>query len=76
MEPLPTEDDILCMSILRSVLELYCTLHTRSENKFRSLLTKYNKGDAYQVATNRAESTKKRHRLVDDDGHLLDLIER
>jgi hypothetical protein len=31
--------------------------------------------DAYQVAKNRAESTKKRHRPVDGDGRLLDLIE-
>jgi len=36
--------------------------------------SKQNHADAYQVAKNRAESTKKRHRLVDCDGHLLDLI--
>ena len=35
---------------------------------------KHNAADAYRVAKNRAESTKKRHRLVDGDGHLLDLI--
>jgi len=37
--------------------------------------TKQNQADAYRVAQRRAESTKKRHRLVDDDGRLLDLID-
>jgi len=36
--------------------------------------TKQNQADAYRVAKRRAESTGKRHRLVDDDGRLLDLI--
>ena len=36
---------------------------------------KHNAADAYRVAKNRAESTKKRHRLVDGNGHLMDLIE-
>jgi hypothetical protein len=35
---------------------------------------KQNQADAYRVAQRRAESIKKRHRLVDDAGHLLDLI--
>ena len=30
--------------------------------------------DAFRVAQRRAESTGKRHRLVDDDGCLLDLL--
>ena len=37
--------------------------------------TKQNQVDAYRVAHNHAESTKKRHRLVDGDGRLLDLID-
>jgi hypothetical protein len=37
--------------------------------------TKQNQADAYQVAQRRAESTKKHHRLVDDGGRLLDLLE-
>ena len=32
--------------------------------------SKQNQADAYRVALRRAESTKKRHRLVDDDGRL------
>ena len=36
--------------------------------------TKQNQADAYRVAQRRAESTKKRHRLVDGEGRLLDLI--
>jgi hypothetical protein len=36
--------------------------------------TKQNQVDAYRVAQRRAESTGKRHRLVDDDGRLVDLI--
>jgi hypothetical protein len=42
--------------------------------KWHRFQEKHNAADAYQVAKNRAESTKKRHRLVDGDGHLLDLI--
>ena len=37
--------------------------------------TKQNQVDAYRVAQRRAESTGKRHRLVDGDGRLLDLID-
>ena len=36
--------------------------------------TKQNQADAYRVAERRAESTGKRHRLVDSDGCLLNLI--
>jgi len=37
--------------------------------------SKQNQVDAYRVAHRRAESTKKRHRLVDGVGHLMDLID-
>jgi hypothetical protein len=37
--------------------------------------TKQNQADAYRVAERRAESTKKRHRLVDGNGRLIDLID-
>jgi len=37
--------------------------------------TKQNQADAYRVAQRRAESTGKRHRLVDQSGALLDLID-
>ena len=37
--------------------------------------SKQNQADAYRVAQRRAQSTGKRHRLVDGDGHLLDLID-
>lgn len=36
--------------------------------------SKQNQADAYRVAERLAESSGKRHRLVDDDGRLLDLI--
>jgi hypothetical protein len=36
--------------------------------------TKQNQADAYRVAKRRAESTKKRHRLVDGDVCLMDLL--
>jgi len=36
--------------------------------------TKKYQVDAYRVAQRRAESTGKRHRLVDSDGCLLNLI--
>jgi len=37
--------------------------------------TKHHQGDAYRTAANHAKSTGKRHRLVDEDGNLLDLVE-
>jgi len=43
--------------------------------KWRHFQTKYNEEDAYRTAANRAVSTGKRHRLVDQDGTLLDLID-
>ena len=36
--------------------------------------TKQNQADANRVAKRRAESTGKRHRLVDGDGRLMDLL--
>ena len=36
--------------------------------------TKQNQADAYRVAQRRAESTGKRHRLVDESGKLWDLL--
>ena len=43
--------------------------------KWRHLQTKHNEGDAHRTAANRARSTGKRHRLVDEYGNLLDLID-
>jgi len=35
----------------------------------------HNQASAFRTAQARARSTGKRHRLVDEDGHLLDLLE-
>ena len=37
--------------------------------------TKYNQRDAFRVASNRAKSTGKRHRIVNTSDQLLDLLE-
>jgi hypothetical protein len=37
--------------------------------------SKQNQADAYRVAKRRAESTKKRHRLVDADERLIDSVD-
>ena len=42
--------------------------------RWRHLQAKHNAGDAYRSAANRARSTGERHRLVDQDRTLLDLI--
>ena len=39
------------------------------------LQTKHNEADAFRVALRRAQSTGKRHRLISDNGALLDLID-
>ena len=36
--------------------------------------TKSNERDAYRVASKRADVTGKRHRLVDSDGRVIDII--
>jgi hypothetical protein len=37
--------------------------------------SKQNQADAYRTAKRRAESTKKRHRLRDEKGSVLDLVD-
>jgi len=37
--------------------------------------TKHNERDAFRVESNRARSTGQRHRLVDDQKRLLDLVD-
>ena len=56
---------------------LKCRSPLNSKNQFgrwHRYQTKQNQADAYRVAQRRAESTKKRHRLVDDAGILLDIL--
>ena len=52
-------------------------IHIEYQNQFGNWLhytTKQNAADALRVGVRRASAIKKRHRLVDDDGHLLDII--
>jgi hypothetical protein len=42
---------------------------------WRHYQTKQNQADAYRVASRRASSTGKRHRLIDERGNLLDLLD-
>jgi hypothetical protein len=43
--------------------------------KWQRFHEKHNAADAFRTAQNRAKATGKRHRLVDDGGRLLDLLE-
>jgi hypothetical protein len=43
--------------------------------KWHRLQEKHNAADAYRTAKARARNTGKRHRLVDAEGRLLDLVE-
>ena len=43
--------------------------------RWQSYQTHNNERDAFRSAQNRARSTGQRHRLVDEDGRLLDLID-
>ena len=42
--------------------------------RWHHLQSQQNQTDAYRVAMRRAEATGKRHRLVDGDGRLLELL--
>ena len=44
-------------------------------SRWHTFQTKFNERDAYKTAKTRAKQTGKRHRLVDEKGSLLDLIE-
>jgi len=53
-------------------------IHIEYQNQFgrwNHYQTKHNEADAYRVAKNRANQTGKRHRLVNESGSLLDLVE-
>ena len=43
--------------------------------KWKHFQTKHNEADAFRAASRRAKSTGKRHRLVSDDGNLMDLVD-
>jgi len=42
---------------------------------WQRFIEKHNQADAFRTAQARARSTGKRHRLVDENGSLLDLVE-
>ena len=43
--------------------------------KWHHIQTKHNQADAYRVASRRAQSTGKRHKITDENGNLLDLLD-
>jgi len=52
-------------------------VHIEYQDQFghwRHYQTKYNEADAFRVASRRAASVNKRHRIVDDRGQVLDII--
>jgi hypothetical protein len=53
-------------------------IHIQYQDQFghwRHYQTKHNERDAYRTAANRAASGRIRHRLVSEEGTLLDLID-
>jgi len=42
--------------------------------RWHHLQTKHNEADAYRVASRRAQSTGKRHKITDAGGNLIDLL--
>ena len=52
-------------------------IYIQYQNQFGNWLpytTKHNEADAYRVGVRRASAVNKRHRLVDNNGTLLDII--
>lgn len=43
--------------------------------RWHHIQTKHNQADAYRVAAARAKSTGKRHKITDQNGNLLDLLD-
>ncbi len=53
-------------------------IHIEVQNQFgrwQHYQTVHNEANAYRTAQQRARSTDKRYRLVDDNGRLLDVID-
>ncbi len=53
-------------------------IHIQYQDQFgqwRHYTTQNNQRNAYRTSLNRASTTGKRHRLVSEDGHLLDLVD-
>ena len=44
-------------------------------HRWHRFQTKHHEADAYRTAKSRAERTNTRHRIVDNDGKLIDLVE-
>ena len=42
--------------------------------KWKHYTTKHNEADTFRVMKRRVEATGKRHRMIDDNGNLLDFI--
>ena len=42
--------------------------------KWRHYQTKHNEADTFRVMKRRAEAIGKRHKIIDDNGNLLDLV--
>jgi len=54
------------------------TIHIEYQNQFGKWLsyqTMHHEANAYRTAKTRANQTGKRHRLVNESGSLLDLVE-
>jgi len=49
--------------------------YMNDQQRWLHFQTKHNEADAYRTAKNRADRTKRRHRLMDSSGRLMDLIE-
>jgi hypothetical protein len=63
------------MQRLRSKIHMMFKIESQDQHgNWHHYQTKQNEADAYRVAQRHAEVTKKRHRLVDDAGYLLELI--
>jgi hypothetical protein len=53
-------------------------IHIEVQNQFgrwQHVQTMHNEANAFRTAQQRARSSGKRYRLVDDDGQLLDVID-
>jgi len=66
------------LSALKEDLLLMPKVYIERQDQFgrwHQIATKNNERDAFRVASARAKQTGQRHRIVDEQRHLLDILE-
>jgi hypothetical protein len=71
------EDFLYTINDIIENVEIDMKYHVEFQDQFfkwHRYQTLHNEQNAYRTANNRYKSTGKRHRITDDEGHIIDII--